>query len=102
MEKQTQTLARISPAKLEQFLLELANLRDDLPGTRRFRERFAPFIQSLHRTWAFDQKQFEENEELRSAFPTTLQDRIIESEIGAHWYVLPGLRWFVRRLWIEP
>lgn len=51
MEKQTQTLARLSPRQLERFLLELANLRDDLGAVKRFHGRFAHFIPPFDQSW---------------------------------------------------
>lgn len=44
MEKQAQTLAKYSPKQLEQFLVELANLQDDVDAAKRFINRFAAFI----------------------------------------------------------
>lgn len=51
MEKQTQTLAKISPRQLEWFLVELANLKVDVDAARRFRERFAAFIPGHDPEW---------------------------------------------------
>jgi hypothetical protein len=101
MKAQTQTLARISTAKLKKFLTELANLRDDLDSTRRFERAFAAFIPSFHRTSLFDQTQIEEDEQLKRTFTPTLQDRVIEN-FGAHFWMLPSLQMVVCRLWIEP
>jgi len=105
MKEQDRTLAIIPSARLERFLLELANLQgelglDDHPTLRRFKERFDLFIPALHRTWAFDQQQFKKDEELRRAFPPMMQDRFVEN-IGVLLWVIPGLRQFIRRLWVE-
>jgi hypothetical protein len=106
MKRRTQTLARIPSATLEQFLLELANLRDDSleleAEASRLEKNFAAFIPPPeHKSWCFDPARFEENEELSDAFPPTIQDRIIE-KFGPRLWQLPSLRLFVCRLWIEP
>jgi hypothetical protein len=103
MNNQTQTLASISPEKLEQFLLALANLSDDLLELKAepnpVERRFAAFIPApSHRSWCFDQVQFEEDAELKTAFPASIQDKIIE-KIGMRLWQLPSLREFVRRVW---
>ena len=105
MNNQTQTLARTSSAKLERFLSALANLRDDLLELKaepnQIEAHFAAFLPPPdHRSWCFDQAPLEKDEELRNAFPPSVQDRLIE-KIGPRLWQLPALRAFVRRLWTE-
>lgn len=105
MNIQTQTLARISPTKLERFLLALVNLRDDLlelkADSNQVERHFATFILPPdHRSWCFDQAPLQEDEQMRAAFPPSVQDRLIE-KIGTRLWQLPSLRAFVRRLWTE-
>jgi hypothetical protein len=54
MQKQTQTLAKISTRQLERFLVELANLKAGVDAARRLRERFAAFIPGHDPEWVAD------------------------------------------------
>ncbi|MFL6212045.1 MAG: hypothetical protein ACJ74W_24570 [Pyrinomonadaceae bacterium] len=49
MTKETQTLAKFSPAQLERFLVELANLQNEPEAIERFQRRFAALIPTAHR-----------------------------------------------------
>src|SRR5437588_6438158 len=55
MKKQPQTLVGLSSAKLEQFLVELANVEVDLGAIRRLQERFAAFIPPVTHEYLFTQ-----------------------------------------------
>lgn len=99
MEKQTQTLAKLSPRQLERFLVELANLKVDVDAARRFRERFAAFIPSHDPEWVAVLLDKPDAVGLRTQIDG-LPDMTVD-EVGENAWVIT-LKQMLDDLWTEP
>ncbi|HEV2881082.1 MAG TPA: hypothetical protein VGX24_07370 [Pyrinomonadaceae bacterium] len=98
MAKDTQTLATSSPAQLERFLMELANLQADHDSIRRFRERYIRFIPQYDQRWMA--KFVEEKDELANKLSALPSDVNIE-EIGESAWIVT-IKLILINLWTEP
>src|SRR5205085_10631581 len=98
MPRRTQTLARISSAQSERFLVELANLQIHVDAIRRFRERFANFIPP-HATGWMDTLVAKE-EGLANEISELTGDMTLEEIEDCAWIVT--LRLLLCNLWAEP
>jgi hypothetical protein len=96
----TKNLARFTPARFEQFLIELTNLNMNGPAVSRFVRRFADFE-------LFNEQMFSAlfNKPVPTGLPTSPIYPLVYSEEDddpVHRVVIPYMRALFRATWVEP